>query len=222
MNHQSNQIRVEPKQHFEYQLNSQSSTNATHRFSVFLSDICNKILALNLKQKDTDNIYKMCLNLLHEFSGLNKKWMLDAESGCDPMNILDLTFDIAKDNLSVMSTQYKRNKMFLVNKQFIQPTEKAIGTRWELKKIKKGSRTIHIPRLLQCTLQHVSILETLRSLFACDKFTSVYFDYNNSLISNQIGRDGSKSYTGFHSGSTFAKCELFRHSPNALVTNISG
>lgn len=55
----------------------------------------------------------------------------------------------------------------------------------------------------------MSILQTLKSLFLCDEFASLYFKYNENIKSNVTARDGSKNYTSFNSGSRFAKNDLF-------------
>lgn len=205
---------------FEYQQES-SSTNATDEFNTLLSAHSNKIMALNLKQNDTNSIYEMSMTLLKQFAELNQKWMSDDDVGLNPQMILELTYDIAHDKLSSFRTQYKRDKIVASNEQFVQSIEKAIGTRWELKTITNKARTIRIPRLLQCTLQYVPILGTLKSLFACEEFASLYFDYNNSIRSHTVGRDGSKSYRCFSSGRAFANCELFRMDCHGLQLQIS-
>lgn len=111
--------------------------------------------------------------------------------------------------------------MISSNKRFVHSRAFAIGTRHELKKRWVGGRTIHIPRLLQCKLQYVPILQTLKSLFSCNEFSSLYFEYNENIKSNVVARDGSKSYTSFNSGSCFKNNDLFRLYPDSIQLLIS-
>lgn len=111
--------------------------------------------------------------------------------------------------------------MLLSNENYVEPIEKAIGTRWELKKVIFKNRIIRVPRRLQCTLQYVPILQTIRSLFSNHEFASLYFQYNDEIDSNAIGFDGSKKYSNFSSGSCYFNSELFKIHPNSLQLQIS-
>lgn len=76
------------------------STVATEKYIEFLSNFSSEIVALNLKQKDTTRIIEMSKDLMKNFNDLNQKWMSEDDSKPDPVKVLDLTYDIAINNLS--------------------------------------------------------------------------------------------------------------------------
>lgn len=189
--------------------------------SEFLLDLNSKIVTMDLKQKDTALVYGMLLNLLRCFKDTNKKWIAEDDGKTDAVQILDLTYDIAYHSLASFRKVYSRKKMLFSNANFVKPVEKAIGTRFELKKMRFQNRIIHVPRQLQCSLQYVPILKTIQSLFSCEEFASLYFGYNDKMNPNAIGWDGSKKYSNFSSGSCYAQNELFQSYPNSLQLQIS-
>lgn len=161
----------------------------------------------------------MIIDLMKNFKNVYEKWENELIS---TTNAVDLLIEIICSHFQSFSSTHKRNKFLMSNNQFVAPVEKAIGTRQEMKKIVNvHGRTIRIPKYIQCTLQYVPILETLKSLFLCEEFASLYFEYNQKLKSNEIGNDGSKLYSCFNSGAAFAKNELFTLHPNSLQLQIS-
>lgn len=145
-------------------------------------------MGLSLKQKDTNTIFETSIELLKNFTIFNKKWLLDATLQTSPNDVMDFTFDIAYQHFLSYRSTYRQKTTLRRNKNFVEPVERAIGTRWEQKKMKLNGRTIHIPRLIQSTLTYIPILETLKSLFMCEEFAALYFKYNQSNGSNLTGR----------------------------------
>lgn len=190
------------------------------QLSEFLLALHTKVVELDLKEKDSIAVFQMCLNSIRCFKDTTKKWITEDDNKTDPTKILDLTYEVAYGTLTSFQKEHSRKKNFS-NPNFVEPIEKAIGTRWEMKKMKFNNRIIHAPRLLQCTLQYVSILKTIRSLFSCEEFASLYFEHNDKIDSNAIGWDGSKKYSNFSSGSCFANNKLFQSHPNSLQLQIS-
>lgn len=128
-------------------------------------------------------------NFVSKFKNTNEKLMTELD---DPAQVLDLTTNIAYEYFSSFNSMYKRNKIFSSSSQFVTPVEKAIGTRWELKKISTiQNRVIRIPKQIQSVLSYVSILQTLKSLFSCEEFTSLYFDYNLKNRTNECSQKTS-------------------------------
>lgn len=198
-----------------------TSTEATEQFHRFLVTFAADIIKINLKQKDTNAILEMCMQLLRNFTIFNRNWFSDATLQSSADDILNFRYDIAYQHFLSFRSTHKQNKILFANANFVKPIEKAIGTRWEQKKSKCNGRIIHIPRLIQSTLTYVPILETLRSLFMCEKLAELYFKYNESNGSNLIGRDGSKKCISFSSGRTFAESELFLLYPDSLQLQIA-
>lgn len=177
---------------------------------------------MDLKQSDTNSLFKMSMDLIKEFKDVNQKWMAEDNLITNSHQTLELTHDITCNFLSSFNSTHKRNKTLMSNKQFVAPVSKSIGTRYEMKKKRNQlGRIIYMPRLIQCTLQYVPILETLKSLFLREKFTSLYFEYNHSNGTNVFGRDETKKYNSFGSGTTFSKMKLFQSHPDSLQLQIS-
>lgn len=173
---------------------------------------------MKLKERDKNCVFKMISELMDKFKDMNYEWINEI----DPKHALELTSDIVRNHFSSLNSTHKRNKTFFASDQFVAPIERAIGTRWELKKkVDSRGQIIRIPRLIQCTLQYVPILDTLKALFACQEFSSMYFKHNGSIKPTENGRDGSKLYTCFSSGISFAKCELFKLHRDCLQLQIS-
>lgn len=185
-------------------------------FNQSMSQLCSQIAARDLKQKDTNFIFESCFNLLRSFKELNEKWTSEIDPNSEAKQVLGLAYDIAHNHLASFRSVHKRNKKIFSNKNFVAPVVKSIGTRYELKKTMIRGRLVNIPRLLQCTLQYVPILHTVESLFSCNEFASLYFEYNGNIRANVTARDGSKSYTSFNSGSCFKNNELFQLYPDSL------
>lgn len=152
------------------------------------------------------------------FKNVSDIWLNNNSS----QQLIDPLFDIALQHFSKFNSRYQRNKYFNSSEKYVKPVEIAVGTRWELKKAKSlAGRIIRIPRLIQCTMQYVSILDTLKSLFACENFVDLYLKYNQTDRSNTIGYDGSKSYTCFNSGNVFANIKFFKLNPQCIQLQIA-
>lgn len=161
----------------------------------------------------------MSANFVSEFKHFNERLMVEL---CEPAEALRLTSDIAYEYFSSFNSTYKRNKKFSASNKFVAPIEKAIGTRWELKKCRAGeNHIIRIPKLFQSTFSYVPILQTLTSMFSCEEFTSLYFDYNSKIRTNEVGQNGSKRYTCFTSGSVFVESKFFETYPDSIQLQIA-
>lgn len=172
---------------------------------------------MNLKQTDQDGLVRLSIDLINSLENINKIWSICQ----DPVQSLELSFDIAKNHLLKYKSNYQRKKYFESKETFVRPIEKAVGTRWESKKSKDAKgRNIRIPRLIQSRLQYVSILDTLRMLFSQPEFIEMYFKYNQTDRSNTIGHDGTTSYTCFGSGSVYKNNEWFKENPYSLQLQV--
>lgn len=188
-----------------------------NEYTDHLNGFTDSILKLNLKHKDQDAVFKLTTGLIESYKKVNEVWSTvhgQAQS-------MEMTTDIFRQHIHKHKSKYQRDKNFRSKEGFVMPVEKAIGTRWELKRVKNSAnRFIRVPRLIQCTMQYVPILDTLKSLFRCEEFYNMYFKYNEFDRSNSIGYDGTKSYTCFSSGTVFAQNDFFKSNPTALQLQI--
>lgn len=184
----------------------------------YLSTYGNRIINLNLKERELKCIFDSTIELLQNFKKVNNAWLNDGE---DARHALELITDIADKKLSYFNTSYKRRKKFSTHPNYVKPTEKAVGTRWEIKKIRNRlNQIIRIPRLIHCTFQYVSILDTLKTIFSCPKFCDMYFNHNEALQNIQQN-DRDVQYTSFNSGSAYKNSALFKVHPTSIQIQIA-
>lgn len=185
----------------------------------YVQEMYSKIVAMGLTGKAKTDLIAIILNFLKFFKETNRKWIEDGAT--DAMKVLNLTYDLTYCSFTSVQKMYKGKTGLALNKNYVKPIEKSIGTRTELKKVKFHDRIMSIPRLIQCVIYYVPILETLKSVLSDPEFESLYFEYNQTLNTNVIGKDGSKKYSNFSSGSNFANSPLFRSEPNSLQLQVS-
>lgn len=194
-----------------------SKSAPLEKFRNFLGDFTDSILKLNLKQKDLNSIFKLSVELVNNYKQINESWFADH----NPVQSLDLSFDIVCNHFRQYKSNYQRDKLFASKVNFVMPVEKSIGTRWELRKLNVCGRFVRVPRLIQCVMQYVPILDTLKQLFSSKSFCDMYFDYNEMDRSSIVGRDGSKSYTCFESGSVFNDDVFFKANPSCIKLQVA-
>lgn len=182
----------------------------------FVGNLTRSIILLNLKQSDTNLIFKLCGDLIENVNKLNLK-LIEDDNGMTATQVLDVTTDLIRGKVFQFSSAYKRKQDMISDEFYVPPKELAIGTRFELKKVKKYGKVLKIPRLMQSTFQYISILETIKKLFKRSDFHDLYFVHNNE--SNHICQPGRYEY--FCCGNTYKKTELFQRHPNSLQLQIA-
>lgn len=145
--------------------------------------------------------------------------LMNGENNMSAEEALDVTTDLVFKKLSALNSTYKRKKEIESNKFYVPPEKVAIGTRWEVKKIKsrRNGRMISVPRIIQCSFEYVSIVSTLRALFKCDDFRNLYLEYN----ANKDHVCESGKFRDFCCTKTYQENELFKNDSRALQIQIS-
>lgn len=183
----------------------------------FLNSLNQSIARMNLKQKDVDQIIRLCLDLAKEMRSLDMALMGD-DVRLSPQEAINVTTDLVCKKLSALDTAYKRKQAFTSNEFFVPPTEVAIGNRMEMKRMKsrQTGKIIYIPRVIQCKFQYVPIVDTIRALFKCNEFLEMYTDFNAKKDHKcEIG-----TYRDFCCTKTFQDNTFFQRNPNALQIQI--
>lgn len=140
-----------------------------------------------LKQSDSDTIYKLVAGLVNEFKLVNASLIQD-KNGLAPQQVLDFTTRTVSSYFRKINSHYKRNKLVTSHPLYVPPTEVGIGTRFELERDKENN--LAIPQRIQSTFAYVSIVDTIKSLFARDDFKSVYFKHNSEKQSQHTCVEG--------------------------------
>lgn len=127
------------------------------------------------ESKKTDDIFKLTEDLLHNFRDLNS-FLLDDEKDISPTYVLESVINFFLDGICKRNSTYKRNMFDASNELYVHPEERAVGVRWELKKIvKEICEKISIPQYVQNTYQYIPVHKTIHSLFKSAEFRDVYF-----------------------------------------------
>lgn len=164
-----------------------ATITATENFHGILAPFPSQILNMALKQKDIVVILKWPHTFFPNSKlGINEKWMTELN---DSSKALQLISNISYEYFSSFSSTYKRNMMFSLGNQFFAFFKRAFGTLWKVQ-----NRVIRIPKQFQNVLTLVPILQTLKSLFSCQNFSS-HFDYNLKIRTNGASKNVSKRYT---------------------------
>lgn len=183
----------------------------------FMKSFTTSIIQLNLKQSDTDMIFKLCGTLIENLRIFNTT-LIEDDNGFSTAQVLQITADLARSRIFKLKSAYQREQQIVSNQMYVAPKDTAIGTRWELKKIKKNGVMIKVPRLIQTVFQYVSILSTIETLFRSSDFREMYFRYNNTE-KNHVCQPGKYKY--FCCGNSCKENELFRRHPNSLQLQIA-
>lgn len=147
-----------------FQIGPIQTQKAQEEMATFLDKFAENIISLNLKQTDTSFILQSCSDLVKNNCKMNEV-LIKEQTSSAPTEILKITSNFICDKFSSLNSVFKRTKDYEVKPSYVAPIEIAIGTRWELKKVRKGGRVRRILRRVQSTFQFVSILETLEALF---------------------------------------------------------
>lgn len=189
----------------------------------FLDCFKQKVMNLKLQDQQLNKIFELSEDLVRQTNQLNLNLMID-DTELKPVQVMETSTQFICAQLCQLRSTFKRKKMYSRKAHHVQPKEMAIGTRWELKKfrrINKLTRTtkiIKIPRMIQCSFQYVSILETLKSLFGQDEFMQMYFDFNIGANRHQC-HDGQ--FKSFCCGEIFKNSCFFQRNPEAIQIQLA-
>lgn len=145
----------------------------------FLKQFNHTIDGLNIRHKDKDMVFNMCMALVDKSAKLTQT-LINENTGFSAHQAVDKVRDVIKNGLSKLNTQYKRDKNYKRNLNYVMPRELALGTRWDMRRDKRTAECIQfIPQIIQSTFQYISIVETLRSIFEMDEFRDMFFAHNS-------------------------------------------
>lgn len=144
--------------------NEPSTERENDRSSIaeFIESFVNKLIIANMSHDVVNDVIEYSKVLVHKSApaAMNKESMRRMKSKKDAEVILDSNEEFVTSCLNKFNTRYRRKKHFTNSPQYVAPTTISAG----------GSQTF----------QYVSILETLKTLFANKCFRVMYFTYNNN------------------------------------------
>lgn len=189
------------------------STEACETMDKFLRHLANEILKLKLNHNKTDAVYQLIGNLiLHTKSFATR--LIEDKNNLTEVEAVDTATSFVCERISEYRSSYKRKKKLSQNQYYVAPHETALGLRWDL--VREHKTLSSSLRYLPCKAQHMSLIETLQSLFEQKDFHDVYFDYNSSLLENS-----NDCFSTFNSGKLFHENDLFKEHPNSIQIQLA-
>lgn len=174
---------------------------------------------LKIPEIRIDQIYQQTNELIKGFASFASNLMTQ-NTGYTNSEALEMARTHFCEHLKKSQTAYKRQKQAECNSAYVEPIEFAIGTHFEMKKVK--DKIMSAPKLLQSIGHYIPITETLRSQFKHNKFLcDTYMKYNSSDPKNRDHVCDSNVYRGFCCGSVFKNNELYRDYPESLQIRIA-
>lgn len=155
---------------------------ANDEFNAFIKNFSDDIIKMDLAQGITNTIFTLSENLVKEsfslcLSNIGAK-VKDSELKKMVSECISTTINQVYNQIHKFNTQHKRNKQQNIDKMYVAPEEKSIGSKWRTKI--DGQKIIPAHSIVQPTFQFISIVKTLQSLFLHPDFKKIYFDYNET------------------------------------------
>lgn len=136
----------------------------------------NGIMELKVNQSQTNNIFRLATNLVHETNVYCRKQI--TENSCDPLETLDASNRMISSELRKFDSDHKRQISFKKQESYVEPVEYEIGTHWETRRDKDSK--IKMDSHVQSTFSYVPLLDIIKPLFKDTEFRKMYFEYNES------------------------------------------
>lgn len=190
---------------------------ANEEAAASLTEFCTEIIAMNLSQKKTNEIFGLTEKLIHNLQKFNVR-LIDDDNQMSPVKVIESTTDFFVDELRKRKSNYKRNLNNRKNEAFVHPKELSIGTRWERKRFTdEHGAQISIPKVVQNTYQYIEVKEIVQFLFNTKEFCDMYFN-ENTVLDHKCERG---KYKYFCCGETYQKSEFFKENPLAAQLHLS-
>lgn len=176
--------------------------------SFCVDSLLNELNNIKMKQSDKSKMFQLLSKLVKSSCAISLQ-LIEEDNGISPKYAVNATRDFVCNKLETFQSQYKRRKTFLSDPNYVDPCEKAVGTRVEmvLDKLTNQER----PYLIQSSLQQISIIRTLEVFFACKENREIYFRHQE-----QHTCDANTSFGCFRCGKIYKNSKFFQENPNAL------
>lgn len=210
----SNTINVEvPVLDFEASVNDSSIINVNSNSNDFCIGEClSELSNIPMKHADKDTIFRI-LSAITKHTCMVSSRLIEENNGMNSLHAVNAACDYICSEIDTFKSRYKRRKKMSSNPLYVHPSERAVGVRVEmiLDKV-TGDR---MPCLIQSSLQQISVIDTLKSFFACPDNQRIYFQHQESHHCDE------NTYGCFRCGDLFKNSRFFRENPNAIQLEIA-
>lgn len=193
----------------------QSNVHANfEKLDAFLSKWCCDLNKLGLPQQSLNAVYKLCGNLINELGQISEN-LVSRDDPSYAKYLIKLAADHAHTKISSFDSTYKYEKQLNENPLYVKPQAKAVGTRYEMQRDKLTN--VAVPRLIQSSMQYISLIDTLKALFTRNDFREAFFEHNREKCSvKHAGR-----FVDFCCGELYKKCELYQNNRYTIQIQIA-
>lgn len=184
-------------------------------FNSFFERFVENVVLLKLQQVATDKVFKLCSELLREFSEYLRKAFEHCNDNVAPHEIIKTEAEAICGKLDKMNSMYKRKKKIEDNQFYVHPVEKNLGISWRCKPNAAKSIPNHVLR--SDTYHSVSLIAKIQSLFARPAFSHIFFEYNNDrkhLCKKDV-------YVDYCCGINASKCDILNQEYPAIMIDIA-
>lgn len=179
----------------------------------FLRDRISEINRLGLSRKQSNTIFNLVLDITKRINDLNSQ-IFDGNTQLGFKEVLNLSTNFVRDKLSSYNTTYKYKKEISSHPLFVPPVQKALGTRFEMKRC--GDSKIAIPRVLQSTVEYVSIIQTIRTQFQRDDLLKAFL----TQIEHPDHQCTDGVYVDFCCGNLYKTSEFYQSTKYCLQIKV--
>lgn len=211
----SNIINVEvPILEFETTVNDSSiiNINSNSNDDFCIGEFLNELSNIKMKHDDKDTVFRILSAITKHTCKISSR-LIEEDNGMDSLHAVNAACDYICSEIDMVKSQYRRRKKMSSNPQYVHPTERAVGVRVEMLLDKLTGNTI--PCLIQSSLQQISLIDSLKSFFACPDNQRIYFQHQESHDCD------ANIYGCFRCGDLFKNSRFFQENPKAIQLEIA-
>lgn len=181
---------------FEESSPNEREADFSEHFATLIENTIHKLNTFNLQHNVFNDVIQITKELISKCTETNQQ-IIRKNPGEQVEFILNSTNDFALSHIEKFSSRYKRKSHFEKSPYFV------------------GSQAVQLTgSQINCTFYYVSILKTLRSLFANENFRKAYFDYNKDH------RCQEGVLERYCCGANYQKNSFFKNNNNAIQIQI--
>lgn len=126
--------------------------------------LLNELNDIKMKNSDKDNIFRLLSAITKHTCKITSR-LIKENNGMESLHAVNAACDYICSEIETFKSRFKRRKKMTSKPMYVEPIERAVGVRVEM--IFDKSTRKERPCLIQSSLQHVPLIETLNAFFAC-------------------------------------------------------
>lgn len=185
--------------------------NSNSNNDLSIDALLNQLNNIKMKHDDKDKIFRI-LSAITKHTCKISSHLIKEDNGMNSLHAVNTACDYICGEIDTFKTRYKRQKKMSSNPLYVHPSERAVGVRFEML-LNKSTGDL-MPHLIQSSLQTVSLIDTLKSFFACADNRQIYFQYQENHLCDE------NTFSCFRCGELYKNSRFFQENPNAIQLEI--